>query len=147
MFGRMDNAGTIARRWFEEVWNERKEQTVYEMMAPDAVGHVEGGEITGPGEFVNLFYRPLLAAFPDLRVTLDAVVASESNAAVRWTFEGTHRGEFLGIAGTARKVKVRGMSWIRIEDGKLMEGWDSWNMSAMTPALSHGTGVPTVMVM
>jgi hypothetical protein len=44
---------TLARRWFEEVWNVRREETVRALMAPAVEGHMEGGlEVHGPEDFI-----------------------------------------------------------------------------------------------
>jgi len=44
----------LAKRWFEEVWNGRREKTVYELMAPECEGHMEG-----PGAVDPMNSRPL----------------------------------------------------------------------------------------
>ena len=41
----------LAHRWFEEVWNQRKEATAHELLAPDAVCHSEVGELRGADGF------------------------------------------------------------------------------------------------
>lgn len=41
----------LARRWFEEVWNQRRSETIDELMHADGHGHLEGGEVRGPAQF------------------------------------------------------------------------------------------------
>ena len=60
----------LARRWFEEVWNERREETARELLAADAVCQSEVGDLCGADGFLDLIYRPFLADFADFRVTI-----------------------------------------------------------------------------
>jgi steroid delta-isomerase-like uncharacterized protein len=121
----------LARRWFDEVWNERREETVTELLAPDAAGHLEGGlEVCGPAEF-HPVRAALLGAFPDFDVVVDQVIAQGDDVAVRWSAKGTHRGESLGIPASNRPAAFRGMTWLRFRDGRIVEGWDAWNQGRL----------------
>lgn len=124
------NNAALARRWFEEVWNERRDATVEELMHSDAVGHMEGLEVKGPSEFLSA-RATLLQAFPDLRVHVDGIVAQGDDVVVRWSARGTHHGEGLGFAASRKSAEFRGMSWLRFEGGKIVEGWDAWNQGRL----------------
>jgi predicted ester cyclase len=65
----------------------------------------------------------LRAAFPDAAVALEDIVAEGDRVAYRLTIRGTHRGPFLGVAPTGRRVLVSFFAIVRIEDGKLAEEW------------------------
>jgi len=130
-----DGAETLMRRWFQEIWNERRIETIYELLAADAVGHLEGEDIVGPDPFVKHF-SDLLKTFPDLRVSVDEVVAQKDSVAVRWTVAGTHQGAGLGLAPTGRSVRVRGMTLAHVRDGRIVEAWDSWDRTGLSHALS-----------
>jgi steroid delta-isomerase-like uncharacterized protein len=120
----------IARRWFEEVWNGRRDATVRELLAKDAVAHMEGGDFVGPERFLET-RAALLAAFPDVKVTVEDVVADGDRAVVRWSAAAHHRGELLGIPASGRPVAFRGMTWMLFENGKIVEGWDAWNLGGL----------------
>jgi predicted ester cyclase len=120
----------IVRRWFDEVWNQRRDATVHELLDPSSVGHLEGLVAHGVAEFFAA-RSFLLKAFPDLRVTVEAVLADEDEAAVRWAAEGRHEGELLGIAATGRPIAIRGMTWLRLSNGRIVKGWDSWNQGRL----------------
>lgn len=126
----MDDPKALSRRWFEEVWNQRRSETIDELMGTDGVGHMEGGDVTGREEFRQTRER-ILNAFPDLMVSVDAVIAEGENAGVRWTARGTHRGAGLGIEATGRPAVFRGMTWLRCQGGRIAEEWDSWNMGGL----------------
>jgi ketosteroid isomerase-like protein len=93
----MDNA-SIVRRWFEEVWNQGREPTIDELMAPDAVTHglYDAAQThRGPTAF-KPFWAQLRRAFPDIHFTIDDAVSEGNMVAARWTARMTHRGEYLG---------------------------------------------------
>jgi steroid delta-isomerase-like uncharacterized protein len=125
----------LARRWFEEVWNQRRVETVYELLLPDSVGHLEHGDAVGPEPFLA-FHAELVAALPDLQLTVEDTVAEGDNVVVRWSASGTHQGRCFGCEATGRPVSFRGITWIRIREGKLVEGWDSWNVGGLVQQLA-----------
>ena len=65
-------------------------------------------------------------------------MAEGEDVAIRWTVSATHRGEFFGIPPTGKPVRVRGMTWHRFRDGRLVEGWDSWNVGGLVQQLAAG---------
>ena len=119
-----------ARRWFDEVWNQRRDGTVRELLAKDAVAHMEGADIIGPDRFLES-RAALLVAFPDIRVKVEDVVADGDRAVVRWSATAHHKGELLGIKPSGREIRFRGMTWMVFENGKVVEGWDSWNLGGL----------------
>jgi steroid delta-isomerase-like uncharacterized protein len=131
----------LAIRWMEEVWNDRLEATIDQLLAPDGVGHMEGIDVHGPAEF-RAVRSAFLSAFPDLRIKVDATVADGDCVVVRWTVVGTHFGEGLGFAASGMPVTFRGMSWMRFSDGKVVETWDSWNQGALMANLRPSPPAP-----
>ena len=120
----------LARRWFEDVWNTRRDATVRELLEKDAVCHMEGGDFIGPARFLEA-RAALLEAFPDVGVRVEDVVADGDRAVVRWSAEAHHKGALLGIPPSGRKVQFRGITWMVFRDGKVVEGWDSWNLGGL----------------
>jgi steroid delta-isomerase-like uncharacterized protein len=120
-----------AKRWFEEVWNLRRAETVTELMAPGVEGHMEGGvEVHGPEDFLA-GRATLLEAFPDFRVAVEAVIAQGDDVAVRWSASGTHRGHSLGFPASNRPAAFRGITWLTFRDGRIVKGWDAWNQGRL----------------
>jgi predicted ester cyclase len=66
----------------------------------------------------------LRGAFPDLRFTLEDLVAEGDRVAARYYWEGTQEGEFMGYRPTGQAVRVGGMDFYRLRDGKIVEHWD-----------------------
>ena len=65
----------------------------------------------------------LLAAFPDLNVKVDDIIATGDYLAVRYTIRGTHKGEYMGIAPTGKQITLGGIEIDRLTGGKFVETW------------------------
>ena len=123
----------LMRRWYREVWNENRIQTVYDLLSPDAVASGQGGtdeEIHGPAEFVK-FVQRIRSAFSDIKVTVEDAFAADDKVAVRWSATMIHSGNGLGIAASSKPVRISGITIARILDGLIVEGWDNWDQLAM----------------
>jgi steroid delta-isomerase-like uncharacterized protein len=131
----------LAVRWFEEVWNQRRTDTIDELLTDESVSYSEAGPLRGKQAFKEQTHAAFLSAFPDMRIAVEATVAQGDDVVVRWSVTGTHTGEGLGFPATGRQVAFRGMTWIRFRDGKMIEGWDAWNMGGLLQSLREGTPV------
>lgn len=131
----MPEHAQLARNWFEEVWNQRRDATVRELLAPAALCHMEGAELVGPEQFLQA-RTALLEAFPDMRVTVEATLAEGNEVVVRWAARGTHRGDGLGMPASRRDASFRGITWLRFANGQIVEGWDSWNLGKLLQELA-----------
>lgn len=129
----------IALRWFDEVWNRQSRVTIDELLAPDGLGHMEGVEVRGPEEFKQV-RDALLGAFPDMRLEVEAAVAEGDSVVVRWHATGSHRGDAFGLAATNAPVDFRGMTWLVIAGGRIVEGWDAWNQGSLIQSLRMAGG-------
>lgn len=65
--------------------------------------------------------RSLQAAFPDVQVKIRGMVAEEDTVAIRWLLQGTHKGEFMNFHPSNNQVRVPGMSFIQVSDGKVVD--------------------------
>ena len=61
--------------------------------------------------------------FPDRLFVIEDMIAEGDKVVVRYTWHGTHRGEFLGVAPTGREVTFRGTIVRRVVAGKIVEDW------------------------
>ncbi|MDP9193259.1 MAG: ester cyclase [Acidobacteriota bacterium] len=128
------DAREVGRRWFEEVWNARRDECVEELLSPDSRGHIQGGEYRGPEGFREM-QRVFLSALPDVHIEIEDILAEGNRAAVRWRATGTHRGDGLGFPPSGRTIDVRGTTWLVVENGKAIEGWDTWDLTGMVASL------------
>lgn len=123
----------LMRRWFQEVWNEGRVQTIHDLLSPDGVATGQRGaevEIRGPEEFAK-FVGEIRGAFPDIKVKVEDIFAADDRVVLRWSATMTHTGDHLGLPATGRNVRTRGITIARIVDGKIVEGWDNWDQLGM----------------
>lgn len=109
-----------------------------ELIADDYVEHDHG--LRGPAAFKQRL-ATFLAAFPDLRVTIDEVIGDGDTFASRTTITGTHTGALMGIPPTGRRVSVGGVDLGRIRNGKAQERWGGMDTFSLMQQLGV-TGHP-----
>ena len=80
-----------------------------------------------PGARYAAAFAPNRAAFPDLRITIDAIIAEGDLVALHTTLHGTHLGTFRGVPPTGRRVAFTVTVFRRVRDGKIVEGFSSWD--------------------
>ena len=121
----------VARRWFNEVWNQGKAATITELMHPSAVGHTSIGDIKGPAEWKTRFWEPFMGAFSNMVVDIEDTVAADQTVVIRWRATMDHTGTGLGIAASRRQVSIAGLTWLTIREGMIVEGWDGWDSTGL----------------
>lgn len=78
---------------------------------------------------------------PDFRATYSDYVVTDDRAAAKWTYTGSFTGEFEGKRYTAVPVKVDGVSFMQLSDGKIVHNADYWNLPVLAAQLAgHGEG-------
>ena len=107
------------------------------MLSSTCLAHgkgADGGDAIGPAAFKE-FHRAYLAAFPDLAIEVEDVIADARKAAVRWIATGTHRGDGLGFPATGESMRIQGMTFLTLKGGLIVEGWDSYDQHGMLQQL------------
>ena len=124
----------LVQRWFEEVWNKRRADAIDEMLAPGGVVHGLGPASYGPDGF-KAFHATFLEAFPNLRVTIEDMIAEGDRVAYRFSAEVVHGGGSLGFPATNKQARFTGMGVARVENGMLVEGWNVLDQLGMMTQL------------
>jgi steroid delta-isomerase-like uncharacterized protein len=120
---------TLLHRWFEEVWNQGREQTIDELFAAGGVGHGLGegdADVHGPTAF-KAFWNNLRAAIPDVRIRIEDTVVQSDKGVARVRLTGTHLGDTLGVPASGRPISIAGIVIVRVSGGQIVEGWNSWD--------------------
>lgn len=133
-----------ARRWIEEIWNQGSMAAIDEIVAAEYVQHIPPLADQQGIDALKQFLVALRAAFPDGRYTEDDLIEEGDKVLQRWTFRGTHMGEFMGVAATGSPTEITGTTMLRIAQGKVAEFWGQWDslgwmqrVGAVTTALIH----------
>jgi steroid delta-isomerase-like uncharacterized protein len=117
----IDENKAIIRR-FGQVWGRGSLATVDEFADPSfSVYYPLLGEPIRGSEGFKQFLTQFHAAFPDVEVTLEDVIAEDDKVVVRWTLRGTHQRELLGIQPTGKRVAWTGITIYRLARGKVVE--------------------------
>ena len=123
-----DDNKALLEGYLREVWTEGNPDAIGRYVAPDYQRHMSPmAPALDPATQVERI-KGIRAAFPDISIVADDMIADEGGVAFRSTMRGTHLGEFLGIPPTARAIEVGLVDYIRIEDGKFVEQWGGPDM-------------------
>lgn len=114
----------IVARFNREVIEQGNMGAFSELVASDFVNHTAPpGTHQGPDGFAAFFTETLRPALPDLTVELHDQIAEGDKVVTRKTISGTHRGVFLGVPPTGRRITIRVTDIVRIKNGQYAEHW------------------------
>jgi steroid delta-isomerase-like uncharacterized protein len=113
---------TIARRFVEEIFNQRKTEAAKNFVTPDIVYHGMAEEVKGLEEFKKWVAEDL-SAFPDMKVTVVDEFGEENKLAIKWTLTATHEKDFADLPATHKKFQTQGVEIIHFEGDKIKEAW------------------------
>jgi steroid delta-isomerase-like uncharacterized protein len=118
----MDHASTL--RHLYELLNAGDIEGFGELLADDFVEHEETPGLDPTKDGVKEFFRMYRAAFPDLRMDAEDVVASGDKAVARVRATGTNQGDFMGMPASGKSVDVQLIDIMRFgDDGLVREHW------------------------
>lgn len=122
----LDANKALIRRVFDEVIPGGDPTAMRDLVAPDFLDHdpLPGQPAGAAGaEYV---VSTMHGAHPDLRFTIDDLVAEADRVTVRWTLRGTNTGPMFGRPPSGLPVELRAIVIFRIADGRLAERWAGW---------------------
>jgi steroid delta-isomerase-like uncharacterized protein len=104
------------------MYTNKNAALVDELYQEDFISRRSGGDVVG-SEGMWALLAGLRESWPDLRFTVDQLIAEDDLVVARWHSEGTHTGPYLEVPATGRHIKNTGISIFRIRDGKVAESW------------------------
>ena len=107
----------IIRRLYE-AQNKRDLALLDEFVASGLLDN--GHKLRGLEEYKK-FVTMVGKGFPDYHETVEDITAEGDRVWVRMKYEGTHTGEYRGIAPTGKKFTMTAFSIFRIVEGKIAE--------------------------
>ena len=124
----------LLRRWFDEVWNKGRADAIEEMFDEYGIAHGLSDDpsnpIRGPKDY-RPFYDVFRQAFPNVEIVIEDMVAEGDKVAARCSVRGKHEGEFMGREATQSPVEFTGMTFVRIDNGKIVEAWNNFDFMTM----------------
>ena len=125
---------TLIRRIVEDLWHKKTSALIDELYAPTYVLHSPDGVLRGPAGYRRL-YTVYTTAFPDIRFTIEDMVAEGDKVATHYTVRGTHTGDLRGIAPTRKQVTVMGTGIHRVAGGQVVEERSVWDTLSLMQQL------------
>jgi steroid delta-isomerase-like uncharacterized protein len=130
-----EHAGKAAtRRFIDLAWNQGRLDEARPLLAPDFANHTP----TNPKETRDEFLARIgsfRAAFPDLTLTVEEMLADGDRVITRWRIDGTHLGVFRDVPPTKRRVRVTGIAIDVVIDGVRVEGWALMDLAGLMAQL------------
>ena len=124
----LDQNKEIARRFYEECWNQGKVDRLDQYVSRDCRYHDPVFPNLAPGvDSLKNHINMCRKAFPDLRFSIDDMIAERDEVVVHWTAHGTQEGQFLGVPPTRKIASVSGTSIYRFKNQKTIEQFVDWN--------------------
>ena len=128
----------IVRRLIEEGWNRGNLAVVDDCFAP---GYTQEGplEIVREPAGEKAMITKYRNAFPDCKLQIDEMFSAGDRVVVQFTYSGTHRGEFEGLAPTGRSVQGKGIDFLHMRDGRIVASFVQWDALGLMQQLGAVT--------
>lgn len=122
-------------RFNEAVWGRGDLDVVDEVYGSDLVWHSAPPGLAPTREGLRMMIAGFRAAFSDVVSRVDEQIAEGDMVTWRWTFEGTHSAELMGVPATGSRVLFAGVSIDRFADGRSVERRDFADMLGLLQQL------------
>jgi len=115
------NNKTIAQKFVQTIFNERKIDEAKNFVTPDIIYH--GLEEVKGLENFKQWVGGDLKAFPDINITIVDSFGEQDKLAMRWNLKGTFVKELRGSQPSHEKFETQGVEIFHFQDGKIKEAW------------------------
>jgi predicted ester cyclase len=132
---------SVVKYEFEALWNRNNADAAEGIISVNFVFHEAENDIGGIEEFMH-FINALHQSFPNAHFDIDDIIVDGDSMAVRYTFSGTHEGNYMGIAPTGKKVTATGIRFSRVAGDKLQESWNYMDRLSVLVQLGWWTPPP-----
>ena len=110
---------TTVHKLYEEILNTGKLELLSQIIA---VGYIGPRDIKGAAGFAETI-RPVLLAFPDIKWTIEDLIAEGDKVVARWVWTGTNTGSFAGFPPSNKQVTHHAISIFQFNGDKIIKGW------------------------
>jgi steroid delta-isomerase-like uncharacterized protein len=110
-----------------ELWNQRDMDAFFEVLDTEYVEHLPSGDVS-PGQ-LKKYAGTFFNAFPDIKITVNEIIAEGDKVAVLVNWKATHKGEYMGIPATGKKIDISVVMIIKIRASRWVEFWNVTDVS------------------
>lgn len=119
---------------YVDLLNERRLDELDSILPADFASHLRVGDISGREPFKALV-RSLYDGIPDVLWTVEEYICAPGRVVIRYFFQGTHMGPFLGIPPCHKLVRLEGAEVLHIRDGRIHEIWNYTDVMGLASRL------------
>lgn len=123
------------RHWIEKGFNQQNLDEFDLYFSPELVNHGLPPSLPPGLEGTKLFASVFFGAYPNLQVSIEDMVAEGDKVVTRWSAQGTHQGELMGVPPTGKDVLITGIAMDRFKGGKSIEHWEIVDQAGMMQQL------------
>jgi len=120
---------------FELAFRANDQATIDELGAPGLVDHNIGHGLDGTLAAFKEKAAYFVALFPDIKEDMQEIIASGDTVATRWVLTGSLQQDYLGIPASGQKIKVEGMNFYHLKDGRVTDIWTQFDGTALMQQL------------
>jgi steroid delta-isomerase-like uncharacterized protein len=137
----MSVANKVLVQRYVKAWNTGNLALLDEFLAPNVACRFYGfAEVNGLTAFKQRALA-FAASFSESWFTIETIIAEDDLVALHYSWRGTHRGDYLGIAATGKQVTETRTRFYRIAEGKIAEMWGDENVLVLLQQLDDGSQV------
>lgn len=113
----------VVLRFNREVLENGNTEAIHEIIHPDFINYTAPGTAPGPQGIIDFTIKIMHKSLTDITVEIHDQVFEDDKVVTRKTINGTHIGNFLGVAPSGKKVKINIIDIITLKDGKYTDHW------------------------
>ena len=138
------NNKQILHDWVAKVWNHTDSKTnidaIHQLFAEEGIAYgvhnADGTVVKGPKQFEE-YFRTFTDSFKDVEMVIEDMIAEDDKVSSRCKLSMTHSGKPFStgtpnpIAPSGKRIEITGITFVRIEDGKVVEAWNQFDFLSM----------------
>jgi hypothetical protein len=119
----------LVRRYFEEApYNFEVCEQIFASQLPwHALYRTNHPNFTSNPQAEKIAFARHISLWGGWSESIDEMIAEGDRVMVRWTFNGIHQGEYLGLPPTHQPISFTGIYIFRIHEGIIAEVWNLWD--------------------
>jgi len=137
MIQNLEQNKTVAKKVYE-IFQSGEFEELDRYIDNNVLEHSPDPFVKGNGiDYVKELFRTYLAAFPDLKITINHIVAENDIVTAHITLIGKNTGSLMGKLPSNKNINIEGFDMCRMKDRKITEHWGIWDSLALMTQLGY----------